>query len=64
MSLRNYKTKDIVEKIAIQKYQKNGLGITIEDIERNFSVNKVKAQRTLKHFHQKKVLFTANDEKE
>jgi hypothetical protein len=61
LSLRKYKTKDIVEKIAIEKYQKNGLGITIEDIERNFSVNKVKAQRTLKHFHQRKVLFTAND---
>ena len=61
MSLRRYKTKDIVEKIAIEKYQKNGLGITIEDIETNFSVNKVKAQRTLKHFHQRKVVFTAND---
>jgi hypothetical protein len=61
LSLRKYKTKDIVEKIAIEKYQKNGLGITIEDIETNFYVNKVKAQRTLKHFHQRKVLFTAND---
>jgi hypothetical protein len=61
LSLRRYKTKDIVEKIAIEKYQKNGLGITIEDIETNFSVNKIKAQRTLKHFHQRKVLFTAND---
>jgi len=35
LSLRKYKTKDIVEKIAIEKYQKNGLGITIEDIEGN-----------------------------
>jgi hypothetical protein len=46
LSLRRYKTKDIVEKIAIEKYQKNGLGITFEDIERSFSINKVKAQRT------------------
>jgi hypothetical protein len=61
LSIRRYKTKDIVENIAIEKYQKNGLGITIEDIERNFSVNKAKAQRTLKHFHERKVLFTAND---
>ena len=61
MSARKYKTKDIVEKIAIEKYQKNGLGITIEDVERNFYVNKAKAQRTLKHFHDRKVLFTAND---
>ncbi|MFY9794137.1 MAG: hypothetical protein WAJ93_00450, partial [Candidatus Nitrosopolaris sp.] len=31
------------------------------DIEREFSVNKAKAQRTLKYFHEGKVLFTAND---
>jgi hypothetical protein len=61
LSLRKYKTKDIVEKIAIEKYQKNGLGITFEDIERNFSVNKDKAQRKLKYFHERHVLFTAND---
>jgi len=60
LSVRRYILKDIVEKIAIEKYQKNGLGITIEDIERNFSVNKGKAQRTL-NVHQRKVLFTAND---
>ena len=61
MSLRKYKTKDIVEKIAIEKYQKNGLGITFEDIEREFFLNKAKAQRTLKYFHDRQVLFTAND---
>jgi hypothetical protein len=55
LSARKYKTKDIVEKIAIEKYQKNSLGITIEDIERNFYVNKAKAQRTLKHFHEGEV---------
>jgi hypothetical protein len=61
LSLRKYKTKDIVEKIATEKYQQNGLGITFEDIEREFSINKVKAQRTLKYFHDRQVLFTAND---
>ncbi len=61
MSLRKYKTKDTVEKIAIEKYQKNGLGITFEDIEREFSVNKDKAQRKLKYFDERHVLFTAND---
>jgi hypothetical protein len=61
LSLRKYKTKDIIEKIAIEKYQKNGLGITFEDIEREFSLNKVKAQRTLKYFHERDILFTAND---
>jgi hypothetical protein len=61
LSLRKYKTKEIVEKIAIEKYQKNGLGITIEDIGGNFSINKVKAQRKLKYFHERDILFTAND---
>jgi hypothetical protein len=61
LSLRKYKTKDIVEKIAIEKYQKNGLGITIEDIERSFSINKTKVQRKLKYFHERDILFTAND---
>jgi hypothetical protein len=61
LSLRKYKTKDIVEKIATEKYQKNGLGITFEDIEREFSLNKAKVQRTLKYFHERDILFTAND---
>jgi hypothetical protein len=61
LSLRRYKTKDIVERKAIEKYQKNGLGITFEDIEREFSLNKAKAQRTLKYFHNRQVLFTANN---
>src|SRR5205807_3522704 len=61
MSTRKYVTKDNVEKIAIDKYRENGLGITIGDIEREFSVNKAKAQRSLKYFHERKVLFTAND---
>ena len=61
MSIRRYKTKDIVEKKAIEKYQQNGLGITFEDIEREFSLNKAKAQRTLKYFHDRQVLFTAKD---
>ncbi|MGB6531029.1 MAG: hypothetical protein WBF33_23215 [Candidatus Nitrosopolaris sp.] len=61
MSIRNYISKDNVEKIAIDKYRENGLGITIGDIEREFSVNKTKAQRKLKHFHGRGVLFTAKD---
>jgi hypothetical protein len=61
LSLRKYITKDSIEKIAIEKYRENSLGITFEDIEREFSVNKVKAQRTLKYFHDSQVLFTAND---
>jgi hypothetical protein len=61
MSIRNYISKEKIEKIAIDKYRKNGLGITIGDIEREFSVSKGKDQRKLKYFHKRKVLFTAND---
>jgi hypothetical protein len=61
LSLRRYKTKDNVEKIATGKYRENGLGVTFEDIKIEFSVNKRKAQRTLKYFHEQKVLFTAHD---
>jgi hypothetical protein len=61
LSIRRYILKDIIQRIVIEKYQKNGLGITFEDIEREFSLNKDKAQRTLKYFHDRQVLFTAND---
>jgi hypothetical protein len=61
MSIRNYISKDKIEKIAIDKYREKCLGITIGDIEREFSVSKGKAQRKLKYFHEGKVLFTAND---
>jgi len=53
LSIREYIFKDIVEKIAIEKYLKNGLGITFEDIGREFSVSKIKAQRKLKYFHER-----------
>jgi hypothetical protein len=33
LHLRKYITKHNVEKIAIEKYKKNGLGITFEDTE-------------------------------
>ncbi|MGB6533260.1 MAG: hypothetical protein WBF33_34650, partial [Candidatus Nitrosopolaris sp.] len=61
MSIRKYISKDDVEKIAIRKYRENGLGVTFQDIEREFSINKTKAQRTLKYLHEGDVLFTAND---
>ena len=61
MSIRNYISKDKIEKIAIDKYRENGRGITFEHIEREFSVNKAKAQRSLKYFHERGVLFTAKD---
>ncbi len=60
MSTREYIIKENIEKIAIEKYRQNGLGITIHDIQREFSVNKSKAQRS-KYFHDGDVLFTASD---
>jgi hypothetical protein len=46
---------------AMQKYRRGGHGITFDDIRKEFSVNKGEAQRRLKYFHTKEVLFTAND---
>ena len=54
-------TKEIVESLAIEKYRANGKGITIEDLKIKCSVNKSKAQRSLKYFHSTRVLFTAQD---
>ena len=61
LSTRKYISNKEMEDIAIQKYRRGGHGITFDDIRREFSVNKDKAQRRLKHFHAKEVLFTAND---
>jgi hypothetical protein len=54
-------TKEIVESLGIEKYRTNGTGITIEDITTKCAVKKSKTQRSLKYFHSKEVLFTAND---
>ncbi len=45
----------------MQKYRRGGHGITFDNIRKEFSVDKGEAQRTLKYFHAKEVLFTAND---
>jgi hypothetical protein len=61
MSTRKYITKDDIETITIRKYQANGRGITFEDVIKEFSVNKAEAQRKLKYFYNRKVLFTAKE---
>ena len=61
MSLRKYISRKQIEELGIQKYRKGGLGLTFEIIEKEFYINKAKAQRTLKYFHGKGILFTAND---
>src|SRR6188472_29380 len=50
-----------VKEIAIEKYKCSGYGITFEDLTKGFPVKKSQAQRSLKHFHAKSVLFTAQD---
>jgi hypothetical protein len=54
-------TKEMMEVLAIEKYRANGKGITINDITSKYSVKKSKAQRSLKYFHSRDVLFTAQD---
>jgi hypothetical protein len=50
-----------IEKIAVEKFSSSGFGITYSDIQKEYSIRKKQAQRTLKYFHEKKVLFTARD---
>ncbi len=58
---RKYITEKQIKEIAEKKFQCNGLGITFEDLMKCFTIKKQKAQRTLKHFRMKKLLFTAED---
>ena len=50
-----------IEGIAVEKFKSRGLGITFEDIQVRFRVKKPRAQRTLKHYYMKRVLFTAEE---
>ncbi len=61
ITTRKYISKNQINEVAKNKYQSNGSGVTYQDIMVSFKVTKRKAQRTLKHFHRKKVLFTADD---
>src|SRR5919198_6736660 len=52
--------REIIE-VAIEKYRISGYGITFEDLTNRFPIKKPQAQRSLKHFHAKGFLFTAED---
>ncbi len=58
---RRYVRSSQVKELAEKNYNENGRGITFEDIMAKFGVSKPKAQRSLKHFLDKRVLFTAED---
>jgi hypothetical protein len=57
LSLHGNLRKQSIEQYAIQKYRATGNGITFVDIEHSFSVKKSKAQRSLKHFHRRRVFL-------
>lgn len=50
-----------IEGLAVEKYKSCGLGITFEDIQERLRVTKRRAQRSIKYYHAKKVLFTAEE---
>jgi hypothetical protein len=52
--------KAVIE-LAIHKYRSCGKGITFDDVQTRFLLRKTQAQRSLKHFHMGRVLFTAGD---
>jgi hypothetical protein len=58
---RSYIKEEQVKELAKDKHNKNGLGITFVDVMSKFDVKKEEAQRKIKHFRMKKVLFTAED---
>jgi hypothetical protein len=55
--IKSEEIKELVERV----FDENGRGTTIEDIINTFEVAKNKAQRIVKHLHDSKVLFTAQD---
>jgi hypothetical protein len=61
---RRYRSTTEVEKLAVEKYKKNGKGITFNDlISCGLAKHKQQAQITLKYCLKNKVLFTISDHK-
>lgn len=58
---RSYTSEHEINEIAIAKYRCSGYGITFENVKERFTVKKPQAQRSLKHFHARGILFTAED---
>ena len=61
MAARKYIRSRTIKEISIKKYQSSGYGITFEDLTEALKVKKNHAQRSLKHFHNRHILFTAKD---
>jgi hypothetical protein len=61
---RRYTRADQIEKMAVEKYKKNGMGITFNDLlYRGLTSNKMQSQITLKHYRNKGILFTISARK-
>src|SRR5919197_3967275 len=61
---REYIRSKEVQQLAVQKYHQNGKGITFNDLlSRGITKTKRQAQRKLKNFLQKGVLFTVQNHK-
>ena len=58
---RSYISEKKIKDIATEKYRSSGDGITFKDLITRLSSKKPQAQRSLKHFHERDVLFTAED---
>lgn len=58
---RSYISEQKIKEIATEKYRSSGYGITFEDLTSRFPIKRPKAQRSLKHFHARGILFTAKD---
>jgi hypothetical protein len=54
-------TRKIIEDLATEKYRSCGKGITFQDLQKAFFLTKPQAQRSLKYYHDGRVLFTAGD---
>lgn len=59
---RRYSNSQEIISLAIDKFKKNGKGITYDDLlSSGLSQHKNQGQRTLKHYLQKGILFTLSD---
>ena len=58
---RRYISERKMNDIATEKYKSSGYGITFEDLTTSFRIKRPQAQRSLKHFHARCILFTAQD---
>ena len=61
LSSRRYIKRVAIQELCEKKYQVNGNGITVIDIQNELRLGKVRTQRLLKHLHSQKFLFTADD---